>query len=136
MKLFFNQRKLRCYEPVESMYYCDGTDADQRRGGRVVTKDVCCLFRVANDIAPPDEVKRRQKSAVQNPLPVCRSCLDLHVQVPGCGTNFVKKREQAKAKKAALKKKAAANGRKEVDGRKKVDGRKRVVERKKRRRGR
>ena len=93
MKLLFNQRKLRCYDPVESMYYCAGTVADQRRGNRVVTKDVCCLCYVGTDIAPPDEVKRRQKSAVQNPLPVCRSCLDLNVQVPGGGTNFVKKRE-------------------------------------------
>ena len=101
------------------MYYCDGTDADQRRGGRVVTNDVYCLCYVATDIAPPDEVKRQQKSAVQNPLPVCRSCLDLHVQVPGGGTNFAKKREQSKAKKGTLEKKAAANGRKVLDGRKK-----------------
>jgi len=41
VKLLFNQRKLRCYEPVESMwYYCNRTVADQRRGNRVVTKDV------------------------------------------------------------------------------------------------
>ena len=40
VKLLFNQRKLRCYEPVESMYYCAGTDVDQRRGRRVVTNDV------------------------------------------------------------------------------------------------
>ena len=117
MKLLFNQRKLRCYEPVESMYYCAGTDADQRRGNRVVTKDVCCLCYVGADIAPPDEVKRRQKSAVQNPLPVCRSCLDLNVQVPGGGTNFVKKREQAKAKKVALAKKAVLEKKKRHRGR-------------------
>jgi len=88
VKLLFNQRKLRCYEPVESMYYCAGTVSDQRRGNRVVTKDVCCLCYVCTDIAPLDEVKRRQKSAVQNPLSVCRSCLDLNVQVPG-GRFFV-----------------------------------------------
>ena len=117
VKLLFNQRKLRCYEPVESMYYCAGTDADQRRGNRVVTKDVCCLCYVGADIAPPDEVKRRQKSAVQNPLPVCRSCLDLNVQVPGGGTNFVKKREQAKAKKVALAKKAVLEKKKRHRGR-------------------
>ena len=99
------------------MYYCGGTDADQRRGGQVVTKDICCLCYVGTDIAPPDKVKRQQKSAVRNLFPVCRSCLDLNVKIPGGGTNYVKKREQAKAKKAALAKKV--NGRKKVDGRKK-----------------
>ena len=97
---------------VELMYYCTGTDAGQRRGNRVVTKDVCCLCCVGTDIVPPDKVKRRQKSVVQKPLPVCCSCLDLNVKIPCGATNYVKMREQAKVKKAELAKKVAANGRK------------------------
>ena len=103
------------------MYYCDGTDADQRRGGRVVTKDVYCLCYVATDIAPPDEVKRRQKSAVQNPLPVCRSCLGLHVQVPGEGNKFCEEEGIVKGKEGSVEKVASCKWKEE--GRRKEEGR-------------
>ena len=106
MKLLFNQRKLRCYEPVELIYYYTGTVTEQRRGNRVITKNVCCICYADTDIAPPDKVKRWQKSDVQNSFPDYRSCLDLNVQAPDDRTNLVKKREQAKAKREALSKEA------------------------------
>ena len=49
---------------------------------------------------------------MSNPLPVCHDCLALDIKLPGGGTNFVKKREQARKKKAAMKEKAIASGRK------------------------
>ncbi len=110
---FHSQLTLHCHDPVESMYYCIGsTQANRSWGGRVLTKDVCCLCYSGINLAPHDEVLKHQKHAVQNPLPVCHDCLALNIKIPGGGTNFAKKREQAKAAKAALVEKAVASGRK------------------------
>ena len=67
----------------------------------MLTKDVCCLYYTNINIAPRDEALKRQKHAVQHPLPVCYDCLKLNIKIPGGGTNFAKKKQQAKIAKIA-----------------------------------
>ena len=73
-----------------------------------------CYSEAEADLPPLEEVLERQKHAVRNPLPVCRDCLKLDIKLPGGGTDFVKKRELARKKKAALKEKAVAAGGRKV----------------------
>ena len=60
---------------------------------------------------PIAEVLKRQKGSVRNPLPVCYDCLARNIKLPGGGTDFVKKRANAREKKATLTKKALASSR-------------------------
>ena len=103
---------MRCHEFVESQYDCDGSDKEKGQGGRVSTTDVCCLCYGDSDIASREEILRRQKQAAMQPLPVCRSCLELDIKIPGGGINYVKRRENEKARKEALARRAIASGRK------------------------
>ena len=96
-------RGVRCHDPIESSYYCAGKDRAKRRGGRVVTEDICCLCYSKANLVPFDEVKKRQKDHVKNPLPVCYSCLSLNVKLPGGGMDYTKKRANAKTQRAALR---------------------------------
>ena len=47
-------RGVRCHDPIESSYYCAGKDRAKRRGGRVVTEDICCLCYSKANLVPFD----------------------------------------------------------------------------------
>jgi len=97
ISIFRALHAIRCYDPVESQYYCAGSS----RGNRVITETICCLCYTSDDIAPPEEVKKRQKKAVKKLLPCCRRCLLLNIKLPGGGTDHMQRNMQKKAKKRA-----------------------------------
>lgn len=107
------QKSHRCYEPVETMYYCPlGTIAQKKKGGRMLTEDVCSMCYTDVALAPDSVIREREKFSVKNPLPVCYPCLALNVKIPGNGIDRTKLVAQRKTRKAQLTEKAVSTGRK------------------------
>ena len=100
VKRYEARRAIRCYDYIESQYY------DKNR------KKICCICSTESNLATRDEIMKRQKYAVHNPLPVCSDCLNLNIKLPGGGTNYLKQKKNKQAKKAELLRKALQSGRK------------------------
>ena len=87
---------------MESQYYNDKTTP------------ICCICGTDSDIASREETLKRQKFAVQNPLPVCSHCLELKIRIPGGGTNYLKSNQIKQSNRATLVAKAVQSGRKKA----------------------
>ena len=79
---FYAKRAIFCGYPIESIYYNPDTGT---KGGRIVTKDICAVCYVDDDLVSPDEIKRSQDVGGKNPLTICRGCFNDGVEPPCLG---------------------------------------------------
>ena len=101
---FFARQSLLCGSPIESDYYNPQTGT---KGGRIVTKDICALCYVSDDLVAPNEIKKTVNIGGKIPLTICRGCLDSGVDPP-CSAGRRKNVKQAKQQKMAAKKRKHA----------------------------
>ena len=100
--LFYVKTAIRCGEPVESHYYNPKNGAT--KGGRIKTTDICALCCSSDNVVAPEQTKNeRNDLGGRIPLPTCRFCMDLNVNIPcsaGRRTNqFEKNKQKRKEKK-------------------------------------
>ena len=101
---------------IENTYYCAGTHGsgeEEGRQGCYWGYLLCPLLQLQQGglAVPFDEVKKRQKCHVKNPLPVCYNCLSLNVKLPGGGIDYSEKQTIAKMQRAILKEATVGRGR-------------------------
>ena len=101
---FFARQSLLCGSPIEFDYYNPQTGT---KGGRIVTKDICALCYVNDDLVSPNEIKKTVDIGGKIPLTICRGCLDSGL-VPPCSAGGRKNVKQAKQQKKAAKKRKHA----------------------------
>ncbi len=60
--------------------------------------DVCAICFADTHIVSPEEIRAKKDVKGKNPLPVCRFCFDLDVDIPTSGgrTNYAQKAQQEK----------------------------------------
>ena len=75
----YAQRKLYCWDTVESNYYNPSTGT---KGVRILIEDVCSVCYLKDNILYKVELMRRPNVAENNPLPLCRYCFDMNIQCP------------------------------------------------------
>ena len=119
---FFARQSLVCGSPIESDYYNPQTGT---KGGRIVTKDICALCYVSDDLVSPNEIMKTRDIGGKVPLTICRGCYDSGVEPP-CSAGRRKNVKQAKQQKKATKKRKHAEvalvGRRKVRKNPRYDG--------------
>ena len=98
-KLFYSRRALMCGHPIEPQYYNPSTGT---KGGRIVTKDLCSVCYLDEDLLSQDEIRNERDLGGKTPLIICRGCLEGGVDPPCSGAR--RNISQAKKQKAASKK--------------------------------
>ena len=72
-----------------------------------MTKDICALCYVNDDLVSPNEIKKTVDIGGKIPLTICRGCLDSGLKPP-CSAGGRKNVKQAKQQKKAAKKRKHA----------------------------
>ena len=98
---FYSRRALLCGHPIESEYYNPATGT---KGGRIVTKDICAVCYIADDLVTPNEIRKLKDLGGKTPLTICRGCLDSGVVLP-CSSKRQNTKQATQQKKAATKRK-------------------------------
>ena len=78
-----------------------------------MTKDICAaICYEAEDVVSIDVARASRDIGGKNPLPVCRYCFDMNVEIPCSGgrTNFKEKKDQSKRTKRKQLDEAIASG--------------------------
>ena len=88
-----------CGHPIEPQYYNPSTGT---KGGRIVTKDLCSVCYLDEDLLSQDEIRNERDLGGKTPLIICRGCLEGGVDPPCSGAR--RNISQAKKQKAASKK--------------------------------
>ena len=80
--LFYVKTAIRCGEPVESLYYYNPKNG-ATKGGRIKTTDICALCCSSDNVVAAEQSKNeRDDLGGWIPLPSCRFCMDLNVNIP------------------------------------------------------
>mmetsp|Transcript_14019 Transcript_14019/g.30519 ORF Transcript_14019/g.30519 Transcript_14019/m.30519 type:complete len:236 (-) Transcript_14019:86-793(-) len=96
---FYAHRALMCGHPIEPYYHNPNTGT---KGGRIVTKDICAVCYVNDDLVTPNEmIKSLDLLGGKAPLTICRGCFESGVEPPSPGgrPNVRQATQQAKATK-------------------------------------
>ena len=78
-----------------------------------MTKDICAVCYVDDDLVSPDEIKRSQDVGGKNPLTICRGCFNDGIEPPcleGC-RNVAQTMQQRKIAKKRRHDAVASGGR-------------------------
>ena len=100
LDLFFVRKAIRCGEPVESHYYNSVDGAT--KGGRISTTDICALCFSEDNLVMPEDIEKERDVRGKIPLPTCRLCMNLQVEIPcsaGRKVDYHKKEKQKKKRK-------------------------------------
>eukprot|EP00978_Attheya_sp_CCMP212_P025218 scaffold80767_cov35-Attheya_sp.AAC.2 len=86
-----------CNNPVEPIYYA----TQDTRGGRIVTKDICAVCYGPDDLVLKQELLDSGLTKGREPLPICRDCLDLGMNLvfSSKATHFKRKGQEDKLNK-------------------------------------
>ncbi len=99
-----------CGHPIESEYYNPSMGT---KGGRIVTKDICAIFYIADDLVAPSEIRKVKDVSGKTPLTMCRGCFDSGVEPP-CSVKRTNAKQAIQQKESGKKRsmdKAVKSGR-------------------------
>ena len=69
-----------------------------------MTKDICAICYIADDLVTPAEIRKRKNVGGKTPLIICRGCLDSGADPP-CSSKHTNTKQTTEQKKAANKRK-------------------------------
>lgn len=112
-KKFYSRRAIRCGDPIESYYYNPNTGT---KGGRIVTKNICAVCYVDDDLIAPNQIKQLRDVGGKTPLMMCKACVDSGIDVPcsNARKNVKQAKQQKKASKRKKMSKAVKSGRRKA----------------------
>ena len=108
------RRAVLCGHPIESEYYNPATGT---KGGRIVTKYICAIYHIADDLVAPNEIRKLKDVCDKTPLTICRGCIDYDEVKPPCSGKRTNIRQATQQKKSVNKRKlnkAVKSGKRKV----------------------